>query len=99
MQMNINKHILNIDRAALSQNCPRREQFKHTPLVHTVDYIWESMEARQKAISRFRYTDQIGFYSFVLISNKNKQGTYGSFFWTHLTLGIELRSAAWWQAL
>ena len=48
------KHILSINRAALSQNFLKTEQFKHNCLPRTIDYIWESMKARQKAISRFR---------------------------------------------
>lgn len=49
MQINASQHELNINRTAFSQNFLRTGQFKHSSLAYTIDYIWESTEARQKA--------------------------------------------------
>ena len=56
VQKNIkaSKHMLNINRAALSENFLKTDQFKHKCLAPIIDYIWESLKARQKAITRFR---------------------------------------------
>lgn len=54
MYVNVSKHILNISRAALFQNFLRTEQLKYNCLAQTIDYTWESLKARQKAISRLR---------------------------------------------
>lgn len=42
----------NINGAALSQDFLRARQWKHNGWTHTIDYVWESREAKQ-AISRF----------------------------------------------
>jgi hypothetical protein len=54
MSINVSKHTLIINRAALSQDFLRTDQFKHKCLACTIDYIWEGMKTRQEAISRFR---------------------------------------------
>lgn len=57
---NASKHTPNINRAVLSQNVLRTDQFKHNCLGQTIGYMWEGMRARQKVISRAGHTDQMG---------------------------------------
>ena len=52
MHIDVRKRMLDINRAALSQNSLRTDQLKHSSLARAIDHIWGSMEARQKATSR-----------------------------------------------
>jgi hypothetical protein len=54
MYTNASMHILNINRAALSQNFLMTDEFKHNYWAYAIDFIWESTKSRQKAKFRFR---------------------------------------------
>lgn len=58
MNINFSKTILNINRAALSHHFLKADKFKHNSLAY-IDYIWKGMKARQKAISRVHWPEQI----------------------------------------
>lgn len=77
----VRKQILNISRAALSQNVPRTDQFKHDlPGVYYRLYLGQherKTEGRIQIQGILRTTPsisfhQIGFHSYVPTSNKNK---------------------------
>lgn len=70
-----------MNREVLLQNLPESDQFKYSCLAWTADYLWESMKARQNAISRFRISwgqpsaypfYQTEFFSCALTSNNTK---------------------------
>jgi hypothetical protein len=71
MKTTSSQPILNMNRAALSQNFLRTDEFKHNCLAQSIGYIWKGMKAGQKAKVRGTLTG-ISSYSNVLISNKNK---------------------------